>query len=203
MKKRLIIATATLFLSVSAFAQFGITGGLTSTSSRISTAIGEIKTLNQYHVGVLYKFGVGNLLAIQPELIYNVKGTNFELLSGISDINFKTGFLELPVQVQVGVGIGSLARVYAVAEPFVGYAITNKITMADFTESNWDLIKDRIEYGVGLGAGFELFQHIQISARYFWNLGNLYGDEITIKGVTSKIGQSKCDGVVLSAAILF
>jgi len=205
--KKIIVAAAALLLSVSAFAQFGIIGGLTSSSTNISAAAADLKTknLNQYHIGIAYKFGGKNLLAVQPALIYNVKGSTLDTVDDISDLNIdmKTGFLELPVQVQVGVGIGNVVRVYGIVEPFIGYAITNEIKWENVKNTDWDLVKSRFEYGVGLGAGVELFKHVQVSVRYFWNLGSLYGQQIEIGKITRTITDSKCNGISLSAAVLF
>lgn len=204
--KKAIVAIAALFLAISAHAQFGIMGGLTSSSGNIESAIANAKGISQYHVGITYKLGIGNLLAIQPALLYNVKGTSIGAAADnleAFDVNFKTGFIEIPVQVQVGFGIGSLARVYGFAEPFVGYAVSNKIEgnwIEDFND-NWQYVKSRLEYGIGLGAGVELFRHLQVSVKYFWNLGDVYG--LTFENVSNTVLTSKCSGVAASVAFLF
>lgn len=200
--KKLIIAAAALLISVSSFAQFGIIGGLTSSSSNLKDAWANYKAINQYHVGVTYKLGIGNILAIQPSLVYNMKGQKIEEAgSGNLNLQYKTGYLELPVQVQAGFGLGDLARIYAIAEPFVGYAVSNKIVgkLGD----SWENVKSKFEYGVGLGAGVELFKHLQVSVRYFWNLGAVYGPEIDYAGIKKTIGESKCNGISASVAFLF
>jgi len=194
-----------MLLSVSAFAQFGVIGGLTSSSTNIKSAYGDLKakTINQYHVGITYKFGGEHLLAVQPSLIYNVKGATLDNLQGISDVNFKTGFLELPVQVQIGASLGKVARIYGIAEPFIGYAITNEIKWENIKNTDWDNVKSRFEYGIGLGAGVELFTHFQLSVRYYWNLGSIYDQQITWEKISYTIGSANCSGISLSAAILF
>lgn len=204
--KKVIIAIAALFVAISANAQFGIVGGLTSSSGNLESAVANAKSINQYHVGITYKLGIGNLLAVQPALLYNVKGTSIgaagEKLESF-DVNFKTGYIEIPVQVQVGFGIGSLARVYGFAEPFVGYAVSNKVEgnwITDFND-NWEYVKNRLEYGIGLGAGVELFRHLQVSVKYFWNLGDVYG--MTFSNISSTVLTSKCSGVAASVAFLF
>ena len=203
--KKAIIAIAALFVALSANAQIGVVAGLTSSSTNVEAAVADIKNVNQYHVGITYKIGIGNMLAIQPALIYNMKGTQLGDIAGLDDVdvNYKTGYLELPVQVQLGFGIGSIARVYGFAEPFVGYAITNKVQGLGDTVKNWDNVKNRLEYGVGLGAGVELFRHLQVSVKYFWNLGDVYGADITFGDVTKDIATSKCSGIAASVAFLF
>ena len=203
--KKAIIAIAALFVALSANAQIGVVAGLTSSSTNVEAAVADIKNVNQYHVGITYKIGIGNMLAIQPALIYNMKGTQLGDIAGLDDVdvNYKTGYLELPVQVQLGFGIGSIARVYGFAEPFVGYAITNQVQGIGDTIKDWDNVKNRFEYGVGLGAGVELFRHLQVSVKYFWNLGDVYGADITFGDVTKDIATSKCNGIAASVAILF
>lgn len=204
--KKLIIAVAALLISVSSFAQFGIIGGLTSSSSNIKDAWANYKAINQYHIGVTYKLGIGNILAIQPSLVYNMKGQKIESLeSGDTniDLQYKTGYIELPVQVQAGFGVGDLARIYAIAEPFVGYAVSNKVEGAVNLGNTWENVKNKFEYGVGLGAGVELFKHLQVSVRYFWNLGNIYDNEVDFVVVKQTVGGSKCNGISASVAFLF
>ena len=203
--KKAIIAIAALFVALSANAQIGVVAGLTSSSTNVEAAVADIKNVNQYHVGITYKIGIGNMLAIQPALIYNMKGTQLGDIAGLDDVDvdYKTGYLELPVQVQLGFGIGSIARVYGFAEPFVGYAITNQVQGIGDTIKNWDNVEHRFEYGVGLGAGVELFRHLQVSVKYFWNLGDVYGADITFGDVTKDIATSKCSGIAASVAFLF
>ena len=203
--KKAIIAIAALFVALSANAQIGVVAGLTSSSTNVEAAVADIKNVNQYHVGITYKIGIGNMLAIQPALIYNMKGTQLGDIAGLDDVDvdYKTGYLELPVQVQLGFGIGRIARVYGFAEPFVGYAITNQVQGLGDTVKNWDNVKNRLEYGVGLGAGVELFRHLQVSVKYFWDLGDVYGADITFGDVTKDIATSKCSGIAASVAFLF
>lgn len=207
--KKLIIALVAFFAAWNAQAQIGIVAGITSSATDIKTAVAEVGNVTQYHAGITYKLGIGNLLAIQPSLIYNMKGTKLSALS-LAGIDYKTGYLELPVQVQLGFGIGELARVYGFAEPFVGYAITNQINIktavadAKPIKDSWDNVKNRLEYGVGLGVGAELFRHLQVSVKYFWNVGEVYGAEgVSIDAIKEAVGGSKCNGIAASVAYLF
>lgn len=202
--KKVIIAIAALLVAFSAKAQVGIVAGLTSSTSDLESAVADVKNINQYHVGVAYKLGLGNLLTIQPALVYNMKGQTLGDIAGLSDVSvdYKTGYLEVPVQVQVGFGLGSLARVYGFAEPFIGYAVTNKVEGATVSDK-WDNVKNKFEYGVGLGVGAEVLKHVQVSVKYFWNLGDVYGSDITIGNVTKELSSSKCNGVAASVAFFF
>lgn len=207
--KKIIIIAAAILTAWTANAQVGIIAGLTSSATDAQSAYSDIKNVNQYHVGLTYKLGIGNTLAIQPSIIYNMKGTKIGEIAGVEDINaeYKTGYLEVPVQVQAGLGIGSLARVYGFVEPFIGYALNNEtkttILSVEDAQNTWDNMKTRFEYGVSLGAGVEVLSHLQVSVKYFWNLGNVYGNEISVGSVTKEISSSKCNGVAASVAFLF
>ena len=210
--KKIFVGLVALLCAASANAQVGIIAGLTSSSSNMKEAYADIKNVNQYHVGLAYKLGIGNLITIQPALIYNMKGTTIGAIGGIQDVSvdYKTGYLELPVQLQVGFGLGPIARVYGFAEPFVGYAITNSVTGSlqgivnkqDVTQT-WDNMKTRFEYGVGLGVGAELFRHLQVSVKYFWNMGQVYGKDITLGNISSNISEHAASGVAASVGFFF
>lgn len=204
--KKLIIALAALMVSVSAFAQSGIIAGVTSSSTELKDAADNVKDITLYHIGLTRRISLG-LIGIQPSLIYNVKGTRLEDFDSKA-INFKTGFLELPVQIQVGFPVAGF-RPYAFVEPFLGYAVTNSakgenISVQQLQNIKWDNIKNRLEYGAGLGAGIDLFNRLQVSVRYFWNLGELYdGAEIKdyINTGTEVMKNEKCSGIMASVAI--
>lgn len=96
MKKLILSLLAVLALAVSANAQIGIVAGLTSSSTDVESAVANVKSVNQYHVGLSYRFKLGEVLAIQPAIIYNVKGSSVETLDLgqlSSQIDLKTGFL--------------------------------------------------------------------------------------------------------------
>ena len=205
--KKFIVIVASLLIAVSAHAQFGVVAGITSSQSDIKAAIGDVKNVAQYHVGVTYKLDLG-LIAIQPSILYNMKGTKLGDITSVGavtadDIEYKTGYIEVPVQLQAGLNLG-VARIYGFAEPFVGYAITNnvKVSTTDI-KGSWDNVKSRLEYGVGLGVGVELIKHVQVSAKYFWNMGSMYGTNIDFDGVKSTIAEQKASGIAASVAILF
>ena len=202
--KKLLVIVASLLIAVSAHAQFGVIAGITSSSSTIKAAAADIENISQYHAGLTYKIGFGNVFAIQPSLIYNMKGTKIADIANTSaELDYKTGYLELPVQLQLGLGIGNAFRVYGFAEPFVGYAISNQVTggTSKTVEQTWDNVKTRAEYGFSLGAGLELIKHVQVSVKYFWNLGNIYGTQVKLADIN--IGEGTCNGIAASVAILF
>ena len=201
--KKFLVVIATLLIAVSAHAQFGIVAGVTSSKTNLKDAIADAQNITQYHVGVTYKMDLG-LLAIQPSIIYNMKGTKLNVAELTStELDYKTGYIEIPVQLQVGLNLG-VARIYGFAEPFIGYAISNAATLSgQDLKADWDNVKSRLEYGVGLGIGVELIKHVQVSAKYFWNMGDMYGTSLSFAGITKTIGEQKASGIAASVALLF
>lgn len=205
MKKIILILAAALLSAWSAGAQIGVIAGLTSSATNVESAYADIKNVNQYHIGLTYRLSLGRSLAIQPALIYNMKGTTMGSIAGLQDVDveYKTGYLELPVQVQFSLLDIGLARAYGLVEPFIGYAVKNEVKGVNQVEKGWDNVKTRFEYGVSLGVGVALLEKVQVSVKYFWNLGDVYGKSINIGSISKEIVSSKCDGIAASVAFFF
>ena len=194
-------------LNAGAQVKFGVLGGFTSSSTKAS----DIKTesVSLYHAGVAARVALPYDFAIQPQLVYQVKGT---AVDGTVDFNMKTGYVELPVQLQWGPDL-MVCRPYVLAEPFVGYAVNAKsVTSVAPIEYVVNDIKNmnlnRFEYGLGVGAGIE-FWRLQLSAKYFWNFGPLTEKE---KNLFDNLGDSikesvtdsrSFNGISVSLALFF
>ena len=203
----LLVAAASLLCAANAHAQFGIIGGLTTSNANIKT-VDDVKSVNLYHAGLTYKFDLGLGFAIQPSLLYQVKGAKTGELKqegSLDSFELKTGFVEIPVAVQWGPDLLAF-RPYLFAEPFVGYAITDADkydgTVKEAAKTWADNARNKMEYGFGLGAGLEIAHHFQLSAQYFSNLGNVFKSENASSSVES-LKDAKFEGLKVSIAILF
>lgn len=166
----------------------GLIGGFTSSSSNIDKI--DTKSVSVYHIGLTAEFPLGCGFALQPSLVYQVKGLSFDRLSDDHAVepfvrtlgeNAKVGYIELPVQVQWGPDL-MVFRPYVFAEPFMGYRVSQPSVLEDGNSSagqtKFDLRK--IEYGAALGAGLEVWR-AQLSVKYFWNFGKMC-EEGVVKG---------------------
>lgn len=230
--KKLILALSALLLAVSANAQLGIVAGVTSTKTNLDEAykdIAETMNVDQYHAGLVYNLNLPLGLSLQPGLIYNMKGqslaSNIDALGAKQDvtINTKTGYLEIPVRVAWGVDLG-LFKPYVFAEPYLGYAITTE-TKTEFkdaaaaeilnsamgtqleSKNEWDA-RNRLEYGVGLGAGVRLLKFASLSVKYFWEFGNLYKEgekspNLSTEQMVNAFKEQKASGIAASLTIYF
>ena len=230
--KKLILALSALLLAVSANAQLGVVAGVTSTKTNLDEAykdIAETMNVDQYHAGLVYNLNLPLGLSLQPGIIYNMKGqslaSNIDALGAKQDvtINTKTGYLEVPVRVAWGIDLG-LFKPYVFAEPYLGYAINTETTteikdaaaaeilnstMGTQLESKneWDA-RNRLEYGVGLGAGVRLLKFASLSVKYFWEFGNLYKEgekspNLSTEQMVNAFKEQKASGIAASLTIYF
>lgn len=198
MKKLIAIAVIALAGTVAAQAQsFGVIGGFTSSNTSINTkdALANLKNVSLYHVGAAVRWELGNIFAIQPQLAYQVKGSN--LGQTVADGTYqdlsnafysKTGFIELSAGLQAGLDLLAF-RPFVLVEPFVGYAVTGTenfdqvatgLVGASASREDVDAlvndVKNKLEYGFGIGGGIHVLDHFQVTVQWFMNLGNLYNN---------------------------
>ena len=198
--KKLIVFAAALLVSATAFAEgFGIIGGYTSSSMKMQEM--TFKSSAGVHAGFAYNVPLGIGFSLQPELIYNDKGYNWQGDKDAAALQEKAkfGYVEVPVQLQWGPDL-LLLRPYVLAEPFVGFAVTGKkILTAGETKVNWDNFKSRLEYGVGVGAGIEIYNRVQVSFKYYWN----FEDAKQWSDITDKVKGKGFSGLLFTAGIFF
>jgi hypothetical protein len=193
------VAAASLVLASQAHAQFGVIAGLTSSKTNAVDAAKDVKNIALYHAGLTYKFNLGAGFAIQPSIIYQVKGAKIENVGNTTPEQLKTGFVEVPLSIQWGPDLLAF-RPYAFAEPFVGYKISSFVYGDGdvFTEQLKNEMK-KIEYGFGLGGGLEIASHVQLSVQWFKNLGKFSDGG----NVAEKVKNSNFQGIKVSLAVLF
>lgn len=194
------VAAASLLMAARAHAQFGIVGGITSSTTEMTTAE-DVKSMSLYHAGLTYKFNLGAGFAIQPSVLYQVKGANLGELNTASsdDFKVKSGYVEVPVGFQWGPDL-MVFRPFVMAEPFIGYQVTSSDRGADSIEGWTEQAKNKFEYGFAVGGGLELAGNIQLSVQWFNNMGSLVKDDSS-SSFSDKVKNFK--GIKFSLAILF
>lgn len=152
----------------SSFFKAGVKGGINfSSMSRFELGyISEsVSTYTGFTAGVAFSFDLPvQGMTIQPELNYVSKGAMYR---GPEDfrMDFRTDFIELPVNLQVGLDL-ILFRPYLMVSPYIGYAVYKLPERV-----RWDGI-NRFQYGVGIGGGVD-FWRLQLQVKYSWNIGQL------------------------------
>lgn len=236
--KRLAIALVALFAAVSAHAQLGVVAGVTSTSTKLDEAykdIAETQSVTQYHAGVVLNLNLPLGFSVQPGIVYNMKGQRLsDQISGHEvKIDTKTGFLEVPVRVAWGINVANVIKPFIFAEPFVGYAITTETKTKFKDDATQKLVesmlpdgvtlnttnsdadkwvdRNRINYGLGLGAGITALKRLSLSVKYYWDFGAAFttsedgktSSSISAAAVGKALKDQKCNGIVASLTLYF
>jgi hypothetical protein len=190
---------ASMILAAGAHAQFGFLVGLTSSSVKMASA----DAISLYHAGLTYKFNLPSGFAIQPAVLYQVKGANVGHLSTATEEDFKvkTGFVEVPLGLQWGPHLAAF-RPYVFAEPFIGYRVSSTDRGNESFQAWASQAKNKFEYGFGLGAGLEISEHLQLSVQWFNNLGTMFSKPAEA-GTESLEKVKNFEGIKFSLAILF
>ena len=193
MKKFFAVIAVAFASVVVANAQIGIVAGVTSSTAKIDKENIEnnMSGIDQYHVGVALKLPLPLGFAIQPELLYQIKGADLKetydkLGSGAeietSSWNTKSGFAELGIGIQWGLDLVAF-RPFVFAKPFVGYMINGEgeytgaaDVLKEGTDKYLEDAKNKLEYGFSVGAGLELLEHFQLSFEFFNNLGQMFDE---------------------------
>ena len=190
---------ASMILAAGAHAQFGFLVGLTSSSVKMASS----DAISLYHAGLTYKIDLPSGFAIQPAVLYQVKGANVGQLGTATDEDFKvkTGFVEVPLGLQWGPHLAAF-RPYVFAEPFVGYRVSSTDRGNESFQAWASQAKNKFEYGFGLGAGLEISEHLQLSVQWFNNLGTMFSQPAET-GTESLEKVKNFEGIKFSLAILF
>ena len=75
------------------------------------------------------------------------------------------------------------------------------------SKNEWDA-RNRLEYGVGLGAGVRLLKFASLSVKYFWEFGNLYKEgekspNLSTEQMVNAFKEQKASGIAASLTIYF
>ena len=103
--KKLFASIAVVLLSlgfidtVSAQVNFGVLGGASFSSAKPEDW--KMTNLVQYHAGITCCINLPLGFAVQPEVLYHVKGSNVPLGES-SKLDYAAGYVEVPVSLQWG-----------------------------------------------------------------------------------------------------
>ncbi|MDO5442210.1 MAG: outer membrane beta-barrel protein [Bacteroidia bacterium] len=170
--KRIALIVSALLVSFAAYSQgFGVVAGLTSSNASVRDF--DTKTIGRYHIGVTANLPLVGSLSLQPEILYNRKGATVNDRESVPGAKVAMGYLEIGAQMQLSLWDGD-TRLYGFLEPFVGYGLNDNLRRGEAGVRNRWYSLHKPEGGFALGAGLQLFDHLQASAKVYWNLGPLY-----------------------------
>ena len=165
--------------------KFGLKGGLNVTNMSMSSDVLNASNRTGFFVGptVLVNLPIVGL-GIDASALYDQRDAK---LSG-SDVDTKTlsqKSVQIPVNVRYGIGLGTLASVYAFAVPQFGFNVGEKKTVLE-DANDWRFKDSNFSINVGLGA--ILASHLQVSANY--NIACGKTGEANVTDATTKLGKA-------------
>ena len=176
MRKIALLIALTIFGLTQANAQnFGFKGGYNYSSFNGDVAKDNtLKGLSGFYVGALLELPLGDVISIQPEVIYSRQGAAWEQKNILGEFkkDLKLDYLNIPVMAKVNLGPlflqGGVQFGFLVGKPEVSYTrgaqrVTEKVDKDAYAS---------FDFGVGAGLGVYLSQHFFVEARYTHSLTN-------------------------------
>lgn len=208
MKKILMLIVVAVGISLPSQAQvkFGLKGGLnlTSMSFNKSSAEDAIKNKAGFFIGPTVKIGLPVTgLSLDASALYDQRESKMEGVNG-QEATLKSQSLQVPINIRYGVGLGSVANLFAFAGPQFGFNLGDKSKEIFNNALDWTLRSSNVSANVGLGA--TLLNHLQITVNYNIPLGKTGevelndGADATLNTLT---GKSKANAWQVSAAYFF
>jgi opacity protein-like surface antigen len=171
MKKiKMMLIAAIAMLSVSAAqaqVKLGVKGGLNVMNMSMSSDVLNSDNQTGFFIGPTVKFTLPIVgLGIDASALYDQRKAEIEGNEGntVYSKSLTQKQFIVPINVRYGVGLGSLASIYAFAGPQFGFGIGDKHQSIYKNVSDWKLKDSNFSINVGLGA--MLAKHLQISANY-------------------------------------
>jgi long-subunit fatty acid transport protein len=179
--KKIILTAAAVFVFSFANAQdtkFGVKGGL----SMSSTSEEGASSLLAFHLGGFAEFKISDKFAVQPELLYSAQGAKF------TGGNLNLNYINIPVMAKYYV-----ADAFSIeAGPQIGFLMSAKSDGTDIKDAC-----NSTDFGLNLGAGYNLNETMSLGLRYNMGLSNVIKD---VAGVST---DSKNSSIQLSFGYKF
>jgi hypothetical protein len=171
----------------------GIRGGATLSMVQFNPSIQQSTLPITYHVGAQFRMVSEKYFGLKVELNYSQKG--FKDING----HRRLDYIELPLMTHITFG-QKLFRFFIDLGPEVAYLIQDKTIISTEQQHNL-LVKNRFDYGLVGGLGFELntkYGIYTIDARYNFGLNNIFGNS-----ASEYFKTSTNQNITLSLAYLF
>lgn len=202
MKKVMMLLFAAVALSMPSQAQvkFGLKGGLNLTNISLSESVGDnLKNKEGFHIGPTVKFTVPIVgLSFDASALYDQRSATIS--NDKAESTIKSQSLQVPINIRYGVGLGSIANLFAFAGPQFGFNLGDKTQKILNNAKEWTLKSSNLSANVGVGA--TILGHLQVTANYNFALGKT-GEVDDPLDVAKGVLGSKANAWQVSAAYFF
>jgi hypothetical protein len=148
--------------------KFGVKGGVQFTNF---TGDGEWDGKTGFYVGGLVDFTISESFHVQPELLYSMEGAEVDM-GEFGTFDYGISYLRIPIMAKYYIMEGLNLQ----AGPEIAFKIGTAEDAVD------DAVKS-MDFGLGIGAGYELENGLMFDARYNLGLSNIAedGDEADVE----------------------
>ena len=174
-KIALLIALTVFGLTQTNAQNFGFKGGYNYSSFNGEvTKDNSLKGLSGFYVGALLELPLGDVISLQPEVIYSRQGAAWEQKNNLGSFkkDLRLDYLNIPVMAKVNLGPlflqGGVQFGFLVSKPEVSRYITNVRVGTLLDKDSYN----SFDFGVGAGLGFNLNRRLFVEARYTHSLTN-------------------------------
>lgn len=181
--------------------KFGLKGGLNVTNMSLSSDVVKKDNQNGFFVGPTIKVSVPLVgVAVDGAVLYDQRGA--ELNDGVESEKVTQKSIVIPINLRYGIGLGSMASVYAAVGPQFGFNVGDDDFKWNDT-SSYSLKKSN--FSINVGAGVSLLSHLEIGVTY--NIACGKTGEVTVfnaaGNVLGQVYKTRSNAWQISAAYYF
>lgn len=165
----MVVAASMFATNANAQIKFGVKGGLNVSSLKLNDDMWATDNKAGFFFGPMVKVTVPLVgLSFDAAALYDQKEAKMHWGDVVgADMSqtttIKQQYIDIPINIRYGVGLGSLANVFVFAGPQWGINVGDKNFKWD-ASSSYSLKK--ATFSVNVGAGVTLFKHLQGSLNY-------------------------------------
>jgi len=194
MKKKITMIMFAIFwmsaIPLYAGIRIGAKAGVNLVNADFSTSVFKTDNFTSFQVGPTIEFTTLSGLGFDAAVLYCQQGVDFtgtSVLSGIS-LNGTTSTLDIPVNLKYKLALVNILGCYLTAGPYVSFKLDNQNTLSmDQIMIKEEWVNKNFGVGLNLGAGFELFKHLQIGVNYQLALNDDYSTDINLSDYVGNI----------------
>ena len=170
-KAKIIMLTLALTfafgMSANAQVKFGVRAGANLVNMKMSDGIDNLKGNNRagFYVGPTVKFKLPVVgLGVDASAVYDQRTSDVEYTNqqgGTSSERVTARAISIPINARYGVGLGSVAEIFAFAGPQFGFNLSKSKSLG---ANEWTWSGSNFSVNVGIGA--TILQHVEIKANY-------------------------------------
>lgn len=138
--------------------RFGAKAGLNLATLGGSTGLGNYSSKPGFHLGAVLEIPFSDMITLQPEVLISLQGTG----GYITNENLNLWYVTVPVMGKYNVW----DDLYVEAGPYVGVLLgeNSEDQILNGLATNFDT--NTLDFGLGLGAGYELTDNFYFQARF-------------------------------------